>query len=71
MRLKELYKKEILAKLKTEFGYTNALEAPRVEKVVLNVGLGKNFADKVQLENVISTLEKISGQKPVPTVAKK
>ena len=71
MSLKEIYKKEIIPKLKEAFGYKNALQVPKIEKVVLNVGVGKGLKDKAFIENVTSTLTRISGQKPVETKAKK
>jgi len=71
MNLQEKYKKEILPKLKEKFRYTNNLDTPNIQKVVINVGAGKHSKDKNHVENVQSTLERISGQKPVLTKAKK
>ncbi|MDD4332727.1 MAG: 50S ribosomal protein L5 [Patescibacteria group bacterium] len=71
MRLSEKYKKEILPKLKEKLGYKNNLEVPRLEKVVLNVGFGRSYKEKAFIDNIVDTLEKISGQKPVLTKAKK
>lgn len=71
MKLKEKYKKEIVKKLKEKFGYTNSLAVPRLEKVVVNVGVGRNAKDKVYIENIESSLARITGQKPVLTRAKK
>ncbi len=71
MRLKEKYKKEILPALKKDFGLKNDYLAPKIEKVVLNVGFGKHTKEKEYAENVVKTLTKITGQKPVLTKAKK
>lgn len=71
MRLKELYKKEILSKLKSEIGFTNEFLAPKIEKVVLNVGFGRVHKEKAFIDNVEKSLIAISGQKPVFTKAKK
>lgn len=71
MKLQELYKKEILPKLKEKFQYKNNLQVPRVEKVVINVGVGRHSKDKGFVDNVQKTLTNITGQKPVLTKAKK
>lgn len=71
MNLSELYKKQVIPQLKEEFGYKNTLAVPRLEKVVLNVGLSKGLKDKAFIETAESTLTRITGQKPVPTKAKK
>lgn len=71
MRLKDKYKKEILPQLKAKFGYSNDLLAPRLDKVVLNVGFGKKAKEKELQVIIEKTLRNISGQKPVFTKAKK
>lgn len=71
MRLKELYKKEIVPKLKEKFGFKNILEIPRYKKVVVNVGFGRHSKEKDYIDNVVNTLTMISGQKPVLNKAKK
>ncbi len=71
MRLKEKYTKEILPKLKEKFGYKNDMQAPKLEKAVINVGFGRHNKDKAYIDNVVKTLTDISGQKPVLTKAKK
>ncbi len=71
MRLKELYKKQIVPKLKERFGYKNNLEAPRLEKVVVNVGFGRHSKEKTYINNIESSLTRITGQKPIFTKAKK
>jgi len=70
-RLSALYREEIRGKLKSQFGYKNEMQVPRVEKVVLNMGLGEGVGDKKKVQAAIAELEMIAGQKVVPTVAKK
>ncbi len=69
--LKELYVKEIQPSLKKEFGYTSNMQIPRLEKIVLNMGVGDALADSKYLEAAVKELEVIAGQKPVVTKAKK
>lgn len=71
MNLKEYYFKKIVPDLKKQLGYTNNLQVPRLEKVVLNVGLGKGLKDATFIDIVESTLTRISGQHPAKTKAKK
>jgi large subunit ribosomal protein L5 len=71
MKLKEFYQKKVIDQLKQEFGYKNIYQVPKIEKVVLNVGLGRGLKDASFTETVESTLIRISGQKPVKTKAKK
>lgn len=70
-RLREKYIKEILPALKQEFGFKNDLEAPRVEKIVLNVGAGRLLGEAKALDEIKNNLAVISGQIPVKTLAKK
>jgi large subunit ribosomal protein L5 len=70
-RLKEIYKKEIVPALTKQFGYKSAMEVPRVSKVVLNMGVGEAVGDKKLLENAAADMQKITGQKPVVTKARK
>ena len=70
-RLKEQYKKEIVPALTKQFGYKTAMEVPRLTKIVLNMGVGEAVADKKILENAMGDMQKVSGQKPVTTKAKK
>ena len=70
-RLKEVYKKEIVPALTTQFGYKSLLEVPRVSKIVLNMGVGEAVGDKKVLENAAADMMKISGQKPIVTKARK
>jgi large subunit ribosomal protein L5 len=71
MSSKEIYQKKIIAELKKQFGYKNDLQVPKIEKVVINVGLGKGIKDANFIDNVESTLLRITGQKPIKTKAKK
>jgi large subunit ribosomal protein L5 len=70
-RLKEVYKKEIAPALLKQFGYKSTMEVPRVDKIVLNMGVGEAIADKKILDAAVSDMQKIAGQKPVITKAKK
>ena len=69
-RLREKYQTDIRPQLKDEQGYKNLHQIPRVEKVVINAGVGRAVADSKNLEPVIHTIRKITGQNPVQTVAK-
>ena len=71
MRLTELYKKEIKNKLKEQFSYKNIFSIPKILKVSLNVGVGRNSKDKAYIDNVVKTVTRITGQKPVLVKAKK
>jgi len=71
MRLRELYKKEIIPKLKKRFGYNNNLEAPKLLKAVVNVGFGRQAKEKSYIDKVVEGLTKITGQKPILCKAKK
>ena len=70
-RLKQRYREEIAPALMQEFSYANVMEAPRVEKVVLNIGLGEATQDAKVLDAASSDLATITGQKPVITRAKR
>ena len=70
-RLKELYLKEIQPALKTEFGFKNLNMGPKIEKIILNMGLGLDGNDSKVLKSCEEDLAKISGQKPVTTKFKK
>ena len=70
-RLKEIYKNEVVPALTKQFGYKSAMEVPRVSKIVLNMGVGEAVGDKKLLENAAGDMQKISGQKPVITKARK
>lgn len=70
-RLVELYRKEIVPKLKKTFGYTSVMRVPKIEKITINMGVGEAAADKKILGFAIAELEKIAGQKAVTTLARK
>lgn len=65
------YKKNVVPALKTDFGFKNVMQVPKVTKVVLNVGYGRHAKEGAYIENVEHTLTAISGQKPVHNKAKK
>lgn len=70
-RLKEKYKKEMVPAMMKAFGYTNPMQVPRLDKIVLNVGVGKATDNIKYLEAAAEELGQIAGQKPVVTRAKK
>lgn len=70
-RLKEKYKNEVTSEMMEKFSYENVMEVPRLEKVVINMGLGQAKENPKVLESAVKELEIISGQKPVVTTAKK
>jgi large subunit ribosomal protein L5 len=70
-RLKKKYNEEIVGHMKKEFSYKNIMQVPKLEKIVLNVGLGDAIENKKLLETAIDELTLISGQRPVKTRAKK
>ena len=70
-RFKEHYEAVVKPKLKEQFGYKNDMSVPRIEKIVLNMGVGEAVADSKKLQAAMQDLTKISGQKPVSTKAKK
>ncbi len=69
--LKDRYRSEIAPKLKEQLGLTNVMEAPRVTKITLNMGVGEAVGDKKVLENAVADMQKIAGQKPVVTKSRK
>ncbi|KAA1188502.1 50S ribosomal protein L5 [Pseudohalioglobus sediminis] len=69
--LKEKYKSEIALQLKEELGLDNVMEVPRITKITLNMGVGEALGDKKVLEAAVADMEKIAGQKPVVTKARK
>lgn len=68
---KDLYNKEITKALHDEFGYTSKMEIPKLEKIVINMGVGEGSKDDKFIEAAVKDLELIAGQKPVVTKAKK
>ena len=70
-RLKAKYEAEIAKAMTEKFGYKNALEIPRIEKITLNMGVGEASQDKKKVQTAAAEMERIAGQKPVITLAKK
>lgn len=70
-RLHTLYKEEITSKLKEEFSYENVMAIPKLQKVVINVGVGEAIQDKKALDTIVENVAMITGQQPVTTKAKK
>ncbi|ATO43006.1 50S ribosomal protein L5 [Loigolactobacillus coryniformis] len=70
-RLKERYVKEITPAMMEKFNYTSVMQTPKVEKIVLNMGVGDAVANAKNLDNAVAELKLISGQQPIITKAKK
>jgi large subunit ribosomal protein L5 len=70
MSLLEKYRKEVVPEMKKIFGYKNYLQTPKIKKVVINIGIGKNVKEPNIIEIAENTLTRISGQKPIKTKAK-
>jgi large subunit ribosomal protein L5 len=70
-RLKDRYRKEILPALMKEFGYRNVMQVPRLQKIVVNVGLGEALQDVKALDAAARDIATVTGQKPIITRAKK
>ncbi|CAG7856434.1 50S ribosomal protein L5 [biofilm metagenome] len=70
-RLESEYKETILPELVKQFSYSSVMQAPRITKITLNMGVGEAVADKKTLQSAVSDMEKISGQKPIITLARK
>ena len=70
-RLRTQYEEKIKADLLKEFGYTNVMQLPKLEKIVLNMGIGEAVNDTKKVKSAAADLEKIAGQKPVITHARK
>ena len=70
-RYKELYNNTIVDAMTKKFGYKNVMEVPKLAKIVINMGVGEAKENAKLLDSAVSDLEKISGQKPVVTKAKK
>jgi len=70
-RLKERYEKEVRPALMKEFGYANPMQAPRLEKIVVNMGLGEAISNGKIIDASVAQLASITGQKPVVTKARK
>ncbi|MBS1212327.1 MAG: rplE [Proteobacteria bacterium] len=70
-RLQTVYKEQIVQELVKRFGYGSVMQVPRLEKITLNMGVGEAVADKKILQNAVEDMQKICGQKPVITHARK
>lgn len=70
-RMQQRYFDEIKAKMLAEFGYTNVMRVPKLEKIVINMGVGEAAGDQKKLDAAVAELTLIAGQRPVKTLAKK
>ena len=70
-RMQEHYQSKVVPELMKKFGYENVMQVPRITKITLNMGVGEALADKKIMEHAVSDMEKIAGQKPVVTRARK
>ena len=71
VRFQEIYESKVRAALMAEFGYKNPLEVPRLDKIVINIGVGEAVQDSKKVDAAVRDLTLIAGQKPVVTKAKK
>ena len=70
-RLQERYKSDVVPALMQEFGYKNVMQVPKLEKIVVNIGLGEAVANAKAIDAAVGDLQQITGQRPVVTRAKK
>jgi large subunit ribosomal protein L5 len=70
-RLQSQYQQEVVKKLVGQFGYKSVMQVPRIEKITLNMGVGEAVNDKKIMDNAVSDMTKISGQKPLVTKSRK
>lgn len=70
-RLGVFYKEKVAAELTKKFGYSSPMQVPRIEKIVLNMGVGEAVADKKIMDNAVADMTKIAGQKPLVTKSRK
>ncbi len=70
-RIKEMYQKDVIPALMKKFSYTTVMQAPKLEKIVINIGVGDSKENPKALENAMNDLSIITGQKPIITKAKK
>ena len=70
-RLQEVYRQKVVPELVKKFGYSSTMEAPRITKITLNMGVSEAVSDKKVMDHAVSDLTKIAGQKPVVTKSKK
>lgn len=70
-RMQQRYQDQLRAQMQKEFGYTNPMQVPKLEKIVINMGVGEAAGDQKKLDAAVAELTLIAGQRPVKTVAKK
>ncbi|MEN3353715.1 MAG: large subunit ribosomal protein [Betaproteobacteria bacterium] len=70
-RLKLFYREQVIKDLAQQFGYKSVMQVPRIDKIVLNMGVGEAVADKKIMENAVADMTKIAGQKPLVTKARR
>src|SRR5665647_1242858 len=70
-RLQEYYRDTVVKQLMQQFNYKSVMEVPRIRKITLNMGVGEAIADKKIMDNAVGDMQKIAGQRPVVTKAKK
>lgn len=70
-RLESKYKNEIVPALQAQFSYKSIMQVPKLTKITLNMGVGEAIADKKILQSAVADMEKITGQKPIITLARK
>jgi large subunit ribosomal protein L5 len=70
-RLKAFYREQVVKDLTQQFGYKSVMQVPRIDKIVLNMGVGEAIADKKIMDNAVADMTKIAGQKPLVTKARK
>jgi large subunit ribosomal protein L5 len=70
-RLQTYYRETVVPRLMERFGYSNAMQVPRVSKITLNMGVGEAVADKKIMDRAVGDMEQIAGQKPIVTYARK
>jgi large subunit ribosomal protein L5 len=70
-RLQDIYREKVVPDLMAKFGYKSAMQAPRITKITLNMGVSEAVSDKKVMDHAVSDLTKIAGQKPVVTKSKK
>jgi len=70
-RLQQMYKDQVVSKLVEQFGYKSSMQAPKLTKITINMGVGEAIGDKKVLDNAVADMEAITGQKVVKTLARK
>ena len=70
-RLQEFYREKVVPDLIAKFGYKSSMQAPRITKITLNMGVSEAVSDKKVMDHAVGDLTKIAGQKPVVTKSKK